>query len=84
MLIRAQQEFNIDFKQSFIVGDRLTDIEAGKKVGCRTIMVRTGYGAEELNNNHIECDYVASDLYDAAKHILHLSDNRKGQILDVI
>ncbi len=84
MLIRAQQEFNIDFKQSFIVGDRLTDIEAGKRVGCKTIMVRTGYGAEELNSNHVECDYIANDLHDAVENILHLSHNRKCQILDVI
>ncbi len=78
MLIKAQQEFNIDFKQSFIVGDRLTDIEAGKKVGCKTIMVKTGYGTEEFNNNHVECDYVASDLYDAVQHILYTTHTGKG------
>jgi len=70
MLIRAQREFNIDFKQSFIVGDRLTDVEAGKRVGCKTIMVKTGYGAEEFNNSDVVCDYIANDLHDAVEHIL--------------
>jgi len=64
---------NIDLKQSFIVGDKLSDIEAGERAGCKTIMVRTGQGMEELKSNEIDCDYVANDLYDAVQHILYLS-----------
>ena len=73
MLTRAEKELNIDLKQSFIVGDKLSDIEAGKRAGCKTIMVRTGYGVEELKSNELDCDYVANDLYDAVQHILYLS-----------
>lgn len=73
MLTRAEKELNIDLKQSFIVGDKLSDIEAGKRAGCKTIMVRTGYGVEELKSNEFDCDYVANDLYDAVQHILYLS-----------
>jgi D-glycero-D-manno-heptose 1,7-bisphosphate phosphatase len=73
MLTRAEKELNIDLKQSFIVGDKLSDIEAGKRAGCKTIMVRTGQGVEELKSNEIDCDYVANDLYDAVQHILYLS-----------
>lgn len=73
MLTRAESELNIDLKQSFIVGDKLSDIEAGKRAGCKTIMVRTGYGVEELKSNEIDCDYVANDLHDAVQHILYLS-----------
>ena len=73
MLIKAQHELNIDLKRSFMIGDKLTDIEAGRNARCKTIMVRTGYGAEELESNEIECDYVADDLYDAVQYILHLS-----------
>ena len=73
MLTRAKRELNIDLKQSFIVGDKLSDIEAGKRAGCKTIMVRTGYGVEELKSNEIDCDYVANDLYDAVQHTLYLS-----------
>jgi len=73
MLTRAEKELNIDLKQSFIVGDKLSDIEAGERAGCKTIMVRTGYGVEELKSNEIDCDYVANDLYDAVQHILYLS-----------
>lgn len=76
MLLRAKEEMNIDLKQSFIVGDKLTDIEAGERAGCKTIMVRTGHGAEELKSNQIECDYIADDLYEAVEHILYLSHNQ--------
>lgn len=78
MLMKAQREFNIDFRQSFIVGDRLSDIEAGKRVGCKTIIVRTGYGLEELSNNHVECEYIANDLYDAVESILDSTHSRGG------
>ena len=76
MLIRAEKELNIDLKQSFIVGDKLSDIEAGERAGCITVMVRTGHGVEELKSNQIECDYIADDLYDAVEHILYLSNNQ--------
>ena len=73
MLTRAGEELNIDLKQSFMVGDKLSDMEAGKRAGCKTVMVRTGHGEENLESNHIECDYIANDLYDAVEHILRLS-----------
>jgi len=63
-------------KQSFIVGDKLSDIEAGKRAGCKTIMVRTGHGAEELKSNEIDCAYIADDLHGAVQHILNLSHGR--------
>ena len=76
MLTRAEKELNINLKQSFIIGDKLSDIEAGKRAGCKTIMVRTGYGVEELKSKEIDCDYVADDLHDAVQHILYLSHGR--------
>ena len=78
MLTRAEKELKIDLKQSFMVGDKLSDAEAGKRAGCKTIMVKTGYGAEELKSNQIECGYIADDLYDAAEYILRQS-NRVGE-----
>ena len=74
MLTRAASELDVDLKHSFMVGDKLSDIEAGKRAGCKTIMVKTGQGNEELKAKQIECDYVADDLYDAVKHILSLPD----------
>lgn len=72
MLIRAEHDFDIDLKQSFIIGDKLSDIEAGRGAGCKTIMVRTGHGTEELERERVECDHIANDVYDAVKYILGL------------
>lgn len=69
MLKRAEKDLNIDLKQSFIIGDKQSDINAGKIVGCKTILVLTGYG-KELKNNDIRSDFIANNLYDAIKYIL--------------
>ncbi len=39
-LIRAAEEHGLDLSASFMVGDRLTDIAAGKAAGCRTILLK--------------------------------------------
>jgi D-glycero-D-manno-heptose 1,7-bisphosphate phosphatase len=46
MLQRAAQEHQLDLSQSWMVGDRLTDAEAGAAAGCKTMLLRTGYGHE--------------------------------------
>lgn len=42
MFLQAAREREIDLRSSFAVGDRITDIIAGAKAGCRTILVQTG------------------------------------------
>ena len=44
MLLRAARELGIDLAESWMIGDRRSDLEAGAAAGCRTILVRTGYG----------------------------------------
>jgi D-glycero-D-manno-heptose 1,7-bisphosphate phosphatase len=44
MLLRAARELGLDLRQSFSVGDSARDLLAGKRAGCRSILVRTGYG----------------------------------------
>jgi len=47
MFVRAAQDLDLDLSRSFAVGDRWHDLEAGRSVGARTILVRTGYGRTE-------------------------------------
>lgn len=68
MLKKAEKDFIIDLRSSFIIGDRLSDIEAGKSIGCKAIMVLTGYGVDEPKNDEI--DYIAQNLYEAVEYIL--------------
>lgn len=47
MLLQAAQEHHIDLSASWMIGDKRSDIEAGNNAGCRSILVRTGYGEQE-------------------------------------
>ena len=51
MLLQAQKDLGIEkFNESYVVGDRISDIKAGQAVGCVGILVETGYGSRDLGN----------------------------------
>lgn len=70
MLIRASREHAINLSQSFLVGDKWSDIDAGRNAGCGTILVQTGLGQEELKKRKNGADFLAKDLYEAANIII--------------
>jgi len=47
MLVQAAADLAVDLAESYMVGDKLSDVEAGFRAGCRPLLVRTGYGAGE-------------------------------------
>jgi histidinol-phosphate phosphatase family protein len=65
MLLAAIGKHKISPEHSFMVGDKTSDIMAGKSAGCRTILVRTGYGGSD-NRVDIQPDYTVDDLFSAA------------------
>ncbi|MGM0531447.1 MAG: D-glycero-beta-D-manno-heptose 1,7-bisphosphate 7-phosphatase [Bacteroidota bacterium] len=73
MLFRAAEEFNIDLKRSYLIGDSERDIIAGKRAECTTIGVKTGKG---LNGMKESPDYIFNDLQEAADFILSRSDQK--------
>ncbi len=44
MLLDSAAAHDLDLARSFMVGDRWSDIHAGRRAGCRTVLVGTGYG----------------------------------------
>ena len=58
MLLEASVELNIDIKNSFIVGDRWRDIEAGKNAGCKTILIKS----QHVEHITIVPDYEITSL----------------------
>ena len=71
MLARAARDLQLDLARSVAVGDSARDIEAGQRAGCRTVLVRTGYGAEaEADLRQRPPDHIASNLSEAASWIL--------------
>jgi D-glycero-D-manno-heptose 1,7-bisphosphate phosphatase len=68
---RAAADLGIDLPRSFVVGDRWHDIEAGRAVGARGVLVRTGYGADlEAPPPGLAADAIAANLLDAVSWIL--------------
>jgi len=69
MLKEAARRYDIDLDNSIMIGDKLADIGAGMSAGCRTILVRTGYGLdhEDLVSSDTE---VYDNLLAAAKSLL--------------
>jgi D-glycero-D-manno-heptose 1,7-bisphosphate phosphatase len=73
MLLQGARELGIDLRKSFVVGDRIVDVQAGKAVGAATILVLTGYGAttlEECRREHVEPDYTVPSIVEAIDCIL--------------
>jgi D-glycero-D-manno-heptose 1,7-bisphosphate phosphatase len=42
MLLQAAEEYAIDLKQSYMIGDRISDVMTGINAGSKTILVQTG------------------------------------------
>lgn len=70
MLLRAAEDLGIDLAASWMVGDSLSDVLAGKNAGCRgNIAVRSGLG-HRVDPEHPGVDVMLDDLPDAVRHIL--------------
>ena len=70
LLLQAAAEHDIDLPRSFMVGDKISDVEAGRAAGCQAILVETGYGQAESRNLRDPHVHVCRDLPAAATWIL--------------
>ena len=73
-LFDARDEFNLNLAESFMVGDKLIDLECGWNAGIKkSILVRTGYGAEleREEPDKLTRAAVVDDLSGAADWILN-------------
>jgi histidinol phosphatase-like enzyme len=70
MLHRAADDHGIDLARSWMVGDILNDVEAGRRAGCRTVLLDNGHETEWLVSVLRRPDHVAPDLAAVARIIL--------------
>jgi D-glycero-D-manno-heptose 1,7-bisphosphate phosphatase len=74
LLQRAAAELGADLKASYVVGDRLSDMELAWSVGARGVLVKSGYGLGELTYHAPawarKPDAVAEDLLEAVLGVL--------------
>jgi len=72
MFKEASKHFNLNLKKCWMIGDKMIDISSGKKAGCKTILVLTGYGKrmlEDMENWNDKPDFIANNLHQAVNLI---------------
>jgi len=80
-LFDARDEFDIDLAGSYMIGDRLVDLECGWNAGVKKcLLVRTGYGAdvERTSADRLSSAVVVSDLPAATDWILSQASTPPG------
>lgn len=66
MLRRAALRFGIDCTRSFMIGDRASDVAAGRAMGCRTVFIDLGYRDEHPDG----ADFIVKSLGEAARVVV--------------
>jgi|TARA_B100002003_G_scaffold121440_1_gene112113 D-glycero-D-manno-heptose 1,7-bisphosphate phosphatase len=69
LLLKAGKKWDVDFKKSFMIGDRWRDIEAGKNVGCKTIFLDYKYSETKPKNPSFVSDTLLNAVHIIEKHI---------------
>jgi D-glycero-D-manno-heptose 1,7-bisphosphate phosphatase len=85
LIERAMEDFQLDLKRSFVIGDRYRDVETGCRAGTRCVMVMTGHGREEFRTQRAspngqgqweqkgQPEHIAENLVEAVRWILSVS-----------
>ncbi len=80
-LLDARDEFGVDLSQSYMIGDKLADLECGWNAGVRrSLLVRTGYGAQVERDapDKLGRAVVVDDLSSAVAWILDQAPGGSG------
>ena len=72
LLEKAVANLTFNKEKTYFVGDKFSDLEAGKNFGVKKILVRTGYGKETEGKlkKKLQPDHIVNDLRDAVQIIL--------------
>ena len=72
-ILKAKKKYNLNLKKSYFIGDRNSDVEAGKKAGCINYFIDRNY--DEKKPSKKGCFYAKS-LYSASVRILNYEKNK--------
>jgi len=70
LALQAIADLGIDPRQSYVIGDRLMDIELARAIGSKSVLVANDLGLNEIKDSHRLPDYIASDFGAAVKWIV--------------
>jgi D-glycero-D-manno-heptose 1,7-bisphosphate phosphatase len=77
LLYRAAYEHSIDLSRSWMIGDILNDVEAGRRASCRTVLIDNGNETEWKLSAQRTPHLTAPNLYAAATLIAAADDTRR-------
>ena len=71
MFLKAKKEYNLKLSKCLMVGDSISDMEAGKNLGMETMLVLTGEGQKTLKNfrHKKSISYFADNIYEGFKQL---------------
>jgi D-glycero-D-manno-heptose 1,7-bisphosphate phosphatase len=72
MLLQAAEDYDINLSESYMMGDNITDIQAGINAGCKTVLVLTGQGHKYkkiLKEKNISPDIITDNILTAIEVI---------------
>jgi histidinol-phosphate phosphatase family protein len=69
---KATSDLSLDISSSWMMGDILNDVEAGNRIGCRTILVDNGSETEWRITQERCPHFIASTFKEATHYILSL------------
>lgn len=72
-ILTASKRHAIDLSQSYMVGDRWSDVEAGRRAGCATFFIDYGYAEQQPSN----MNYSVKSLLEAARIILKIEGSER-------
>ncbi|GBD04287.1 D-glycero-beta-D-manno-heptose-1,7-bisphosphate 7-phosphatase [bacterium HR19] len=73
LIEKALEKYQISLENSFVIGDKASDIEMGERVGAKTILVLTGHGKKEITK--ARPDLVAENITQALRMIRKKAEN---------
>lgn len=77
MFKNAEKDFNIDLTQSFMIGDKISDIKAGNNANmAKSILVKSGHSFN-LSPEETEKIVIKNNILDATKYLLKLNSNKR-------
>jgi D-glycero-D-manno-heptose 1,7-bisphosphate phosphatase len=78
MIEQACKDFAIDLNRSWMIGDKVLDVELGHNANIKTALVKTGYGEKDVNRLKNQPDFIAETLIEAVRFIIENAASTKS------
>ena len=87
MLLRAARDLHLDLGRSYMIGDAVSDVEAGLAAGCSPILVLTGRGSDQrpiLHERGYDLVPVTADLAGAVELVLNDAGQKPWELPTIL